>query len=308
MVSTLNILMHLLLLVAMPPLLLGVINKTKAAFAGRVGPPLLQPYYDLDRLMRKGMVFSTTSGWVFRAGPLAALAAVGLAGLLVPFGQAVAPIRFSGDLVLFAYLFALARFCTTTAALDTGSSFEGMGAAREVTFACFSEPALFLAFLVLARLSGSAELSLTPILHAPAVVPLLGLPVASLVLIAAGLFVVLLAENSRIPIDDPNTHLELTMIHEVMVLDHSGPLFGLVLYGAAVKLFVLCAIVLHVVLPVQSGWAAADWVLFVVGMLALAVAIGVVESGMARLQLRHVPTLLVAASLLCGFGFLLLLR
>jgi len=145
-------------------------------------------------------------------------------------------------------------------------------------------------------------------LHAPAVVPLLGLPVASLVLIAAGLFVVLLAENSRIPIDDPNTHLELTMIHEVMVLDHSGPLFGLVLYGAAVKLFVLCAIVLHVVLPVQSGWAAADWVLFVVGMLALAVAIGVVESGMARLQLRHVPTLLVAASLLCGFGFLLLLR
>ncbi len=297
---------HLLLLLLMPPLLLGVINKTKALFAGRVGPPLLQPYYDLIRLMRKGMVLSTTTTWVFRAAPLVTLAAVVLAGLFVPLGPFAAPLGFTGDLVLFAYLFGLARFFTTTAALDTGSPFEGMGAAREVTFACFSEPALFLAFLVLAKLSGT--LSLTPMLHAPLTVPLFGLPLASLVLVAAGLFVVLLAENSRIPIDDPNTHLELTMIHEVMVLDHSGPLFGLILYGAAVKLFVLSALVLHVLVPVQTGWAAVNWLLFVVEMLGVAVAIGVVESAMARLQLRHVPTLLVAASLLCGFGFLLMLR
>jgi formate hydrogenlyase subunit 4 len=181
-----------------------------------------------------------------------------------------------------------------------------MGAAREVTFACFSEPALFLALLVLARLSGS--LSLTPMLHAPSTVPLLGLPVASLVLVAAGLFIVLLAENCRIPIDDPNTHLELTMIHEVMALDHRGPLLGIILYGAAMKFFTLSAVVLHVLLPFQTGWAAADWAIFVIEMLGVAVAIGVVESTMARLQLRHVPTLLVAASLLCGFGFLLMLR
>ena len=301
-----TILVHLLLLLLMPPLLLGVINKTKALFAGRVGPPLLQPYYDLNRLMRKGMVFSTTTTWVFRAAPPVTLAAILLAGLLVPLGAFPAPIRFTGDLVLFAYLFGLARFFTTTAAMDTGSSFEGMGAAREVTFACFSEPALFLAFLVLAKLSGT--LSLTPMLLAPLTVPLPGLPIASLVLVAAGLFVVLLAENSRIPIDDPNTHLELTMIHEVMVLDHSGPLFGLILYGAAVKLFVLSAVVLHVLVPVQTGRAALDWMLFVAGILGIAVTIGVVESAMARLQLRHVPTLLVAASLLCGLGFLLMLR
>ena len=304
--AVIRIVIHLVLLLLMPPLLLGVINKTKALFAGRVGPPVLQPYYDLARLMRKGMVFSTTTTWVFRAGPIVTLAAVLMAGLLVPLGAFDAPIRFTGDLVLFAYLFGLARFFTTTAALDTGSSFEGMGAAREVTFACFSEPALFLAFLVLAKLSG--QLSLTPMLHAPLTVPLLGLPVASLVLIAVGLFVVLLAENSRIPIDDPNTHLELTMIHEVMVLDHSGPLLGLILYGAAVKLFVLSAVVLHVLAPLRTGWVVADWGLFVAGMIAVAVAIGVVESVMARLQLRHVPTLLVAASLLCGFGFLLMLR
>jgi formate hydrogenlyase subunit 4 len=301
-----TILMHLLLLVLMPPLLLGVINKTKAWFAGRVGPPVLQPYYDLARLMRKGMVISTTTTWVFRAGPLVTLGAVLLAGLLVPLGRFGAPVQFTGDLVLFAYLFALGRFFTTTAAMDTGSPFEGMGAAREVTFACFSEPALFLAFLVLAKLSGS--LSLTPMLLGPSVAPVLGSSMASLVLIAAGLFVVVLAENSRIPIDDPNTHLELTMIHEVMVLDHSGPLLGLILYGAAVKLFVLSAVLLHVLMPFSTGWPPVDWVLFVAGMLGIAVAIGVVESGMARLQLRHVPTLLVAASLLCGFGFLLTLR
>jgi formate hydrogenlyase subunit 4 len=304
--TVITILIHAILLMLMPPLLLGVINKTKALFAGRIGPPLLQPYYDLNRLMRKGMVFSTTTTWVFWAGPLVALAAVLMAGLVVPLGSFAAPVHFTGDLVLFAYLFGLARFFTTTAALDTGSSFEGMGAAREVTFACFSEPALFLAFLVLAKLSGS--LSLTPMLRAPLAAPLPGLPIASLVLVAAGLFIVLLAENSRIPIDDPATHLELTMIHEVMVLDHSGPLFGIILYGAAVKLFVLSAVVLHVLVPFQTGWAAADWGLFVAEMLAVAAAIGVVESAMARLQLRHVPTLLVAASLLCGFGFLLMLR
>jgi len=142
----------------------------------------------------------------------------------------------------------------------------------------------------------------------PLTVPLGGLPIASLGLVSAGLFVVLLAENCRIPIDDPNTHLELTMIHEVMVLDHSGPLLGAILYGAAVKLFILSAVVLHIVLPFQTGWFVADWALFVFEMLGVAVAIGIVESVMARLQLRHVPTLLVAASLLCGFGFLLMLR
>jgi len=141
-------------------------------------------------------------------------------------------------------------------------------------------------------------------LHAP----LAGLAIASVALVAAGLFVVLLAENCRIPVDDPNTHLELTMIHEVMVLDHSGPLFGVILYGAAMKLFILSAVVLHVIAPFQTGVAAFDWLLFVAEMTGIAVAIGVVESVMARLQLRHVPTLLVAASLLCGFGFLLMLR
>jgi formate hydrogenlyase subunit 4 len=300
-----HIIIHVVLLVSLPPLMLGVIGKTKALFAGRIGPPLLQPYYDLVKLFQKGSVFSTTTTWVFRAGPVVGLATALLAGLLLPFGGHPAPVSFSGDLILFAYLFALGRFFTAAAALDTGSAFEGMGSAREVTFSCLAEPALFFGFLVLAKLSGS--LSLTTMLgggfpHG------LGAALPSLVLVAASLFIVLLVENSRIPFDDPNTHLELTMIHEVMVLDHSGPAFGMILYGAAVKLFVMGALLLDVVMPFRSGSAWIDWGYFIAGMLGMAVGIGVVESMMARFRMTFVPTFLVAACLLSAFGVVLLLR
>jgi len=303
--SLLALAVQLALLLALPPLFLGVINKTKAWFAGRRGPPLLQVCYDLARLFRKEMVFSETTTWVFRAGPIVTASAVLLAGMLAPFGAFDAPVRFTGDLVLFAYLMALGRFFTTAAALDTGSAFEGMGAAREVSFACLAEVALFTAFVVLVRFSGA--LSLTPMLHAPALSELHGLPAAALVLVGASLFVVLLAESARVPVDDPNTHLELTMIHEVMVLDHSGPLFGLVLYAAALKMFLLSSVLLHLALPFASGEPLVDGLVFIAGMLGVAVAIGVVESVMARLRLRHVPSLLIASGVLCAFGFVLTL-
>jgi len=296
---------HIVLLLTLPPLLPGVINKTKALFAGRRGPPLLQLYCDLFKLARKDMVISRVTTWIFTAAPVITLTTILAAGLLVPLGPFRAPISFAGDMILFAYLLGLGRFFTTAAALDTGSPFEGMGAAREVTFACLSEPALFFAMLVLAKLSGSLEL--TTMLHAPMTV---GNPssAASLVLVALGVFIIMLAETCRVPVDDPNTHLELTMIHEVMVLDHSGPLLGMILYGAALKLFVLSAVLLHIVFPFQTGSALSDWALFVVEILGVSVVIGVVESIMARLQMRHVPHLLIAAILLCGFGFVLLMR
>jgi len=290
---------------ALPPLLLGVIAKTKAAFAGRIGPPVLQPYYDLAKLARKGSVFSTTTTWIFRASPVVGVATALLASLLLPLGGHDAPISFTGDLVLFAYLFGLARFFTVSAALDTGSAFEGMGGAREATFSCLAEPALFLGLLVLVKRSGTLTLS-----------TMLGAAVpgqwlssgAALVLVVASLFVVLLAENCRVPFDDPNTHLELTMIHEVMVLDHSGPALGMIFYGAALKLFVLGAIVVGIVVPVRTGSYALDLGLFVAGMLLLAVLVGVVESFMARLRLRQVPSLLVGACLLSAFAILLASR
>lgn len=296
---------HILIVLAMPLLLSGVIAKTKAVFAGRVGPPVLQPYYDAIKLFQKGSVFSTTTTWMFLAGPVVGLATALVAGMLMPLGSHAAPISFEGDLILFAYLLALGRFFTAAAALDTGSSFEGMGAAREVTFACLAEPAVFFGLLVLAKLSGS--LSLTGMFREP-LVEKWSVAGASLVLVTVSLFIVLLAENSRIPFDDPNTHLELTMIHEVMVLDHCGPAFGMILYGAAMKLFVFGAFVLRVALPLDTGNAWLDWLLFVSGMLVLAIVIGVVESTMARLRLANVPKVLVAACLLAAFGLVLVLK
>jgi formate hydrogenlyase subunit 4 len=214
-------------------------------------------------------------------------------------------VSFAGDFVLFAYLFALARFFTVCAALDTGSAFEGMGAAREATFSCLAEPAMLLGLLVLAK--RSASLSLTTMLG-PAVVGQWHDIGAALVLAIISLFVVLLAENCRVPVDDPNTHLELTMIHEVMVLDHSGPAFGMILYGAALKLFVLGAIVVGVAVPFRTGSMGLDLAVFVGSMLLLAVVIGVVESTMARLRLQQIPSLLVAACLLSGFAIVLASR
>jgi len=285
---------HLLLALVLAPLLLGVINRAKALFAGRNGQPLLQLYYDLAKLLRKGAVYSRTTSGVFRAGPIAGLAAVVAALAIVPFAGTGAPVSFAGDLVLFAYLFGLMRFFTVIAALDTGSAFEGMGASREVQFAALAEPVLFLALAALARQAGS--LSLTGILGA--VTP----AGPAWALVAVALLVVLLAENARIPVDDPNTHLELTMIHEVMVLDHGGPDFAFILYGAALKLWVLGALLVGVVLPGENI------LLSLVAMLALAVAVGVIESTMARLRLLRVPQLLVGAGALAALALILVMR
>jgi formate hydrogenlyase subunit 4 len=298
-------LIHLLVLCLLPPLLLGVINKVKAFFAGRRGPPLLQTYRDIAKLMRKGLVLSETTTWIFRAGPVVTLVAVALAGLLVPFGAFSSPLSFAGDMVLFAYLFALSRFFTTAAALDTGSAFEGMGSAREATFACLSEPALFFVFLALAKQSGS--LSLTGMLGASSDA-FSASALAPLVLVCLGLFIIILAETCRIPVDDPTTHLELTMIHEAMILDHGGPLLGLIEYSASMKLLVLQSLLLSLVLPFSTGIAALDWGIFIVEELALAAVIGIVESVMARLRMRRVPYLLTGALLLGGSGFILLVR
>jgi formate hydrogenlyase subunit 4 len=303
--AVLHTAVHVLVALMAPPLLLGVIAKTKALFAGRVGPPVLQVYYDLAKLFRKGSVFSTTTTWVFLAGPVVGVVTAALALLLIPFVPSGAPVSFVGDAVLLAYLFGLGRFFTASAALDTGSAFEGMGAAREVSFSCLAEPALFMGLLVLAKLSGSLSLS-----------DMLGGSVgshwlaagASLSLVVLGWFIVLLVENSRIPFDDPNTHLELTMIHEVMVLDHSGPAYGMILYGAALKLFAFGALVVRVAVPVNTGSAWLDWPAFLGGMLLVAVAVGVVESTVARLRMTQIPILLIAACLLSGFGIVLLVR
>ena len=185
------------------------------------------------------------------------------------------------------------------------SPFEGMGAAREVTFACLAEPAFFFGLLVLARLSDSLTLAS---MLGNSLAPHWLNEGASLALVLLSWIVVLLVENCRIPFDDPNTHLELTMVHEVMVLDHSGPAFGMILYGASLKLFLFGAMIVRLVMPLTTGSEWLDWPIFIAGILAVAGGIGVVESTMARLRLPYIPVLLVAACLLSAFGILLLIR
>jgi formate hydrogenlyase subunit 4 len=296
---------NIVLPVILAPLLPGVINRVKAVVAGRRGQPLCQLYYDLWKLLHKGAVYSRTTSWVFRAGPMIALAAVLTASLAVPLGRSPAPLHFVGDLVLVAYLLGLGRFLTVLAALDTGSAFEGMGASREVTYAALAEPALLLGLAALARLTHS--ISLTDIL-AGLTWGTWSASAAELALVAAAVLIVFLAENARIPVDDPNTHLELTMIHEVMVLDHGGPDFAFILYGSSMKLWVLGAILVQVLLPGAPASYLARLGACLAGMLGLAVVVGAVESVMARLRLLRVPQLLAAAGAFAVLALVLALR
>jgi len=294
-----NLGIHVGLLLVMPLFLLGVINKTKSWFAGRLGPPLLQPYRDVWKLLRKGAVYSRTTTWLFRAGPIVSLAAVLCAALVLPLAAGTSPLGFPGDVVVFAYLLGLARFFTMVAALDTGSSFEGMGASREAAFSALAEPALFLSLAILCVPARSATFA-----DAFAQLPWTtwGVDHPTYLAAALSLFAVLLAENSRIPVDDPNTHLELTMIHEVMVLDHGGVDSGFILYGSAVKLFAIGALLVHVLLPTPAAGGWSGIALFCGGEITLAVLVGVVESVVARLRLPRVPQFLVSAIVLAAIG------
>jgi formate hydrogenlyase subunit 4 len=291
-----------LLLVA--PLLPGLAAKTKALLTGRRGAPVLQLYWDLRKLMGKGAVYSTTSTWLFRVAPVVVVVTALLAACIVPLDGHRALVSFTGDLVAFASLLGLGRFMLVLAGLDTGSSFEGLGASREVHFSSFVEPALFLCFAGLAL--ASRDLSLTGMLGSPLAT---AWPTAapSLVMIGVSLFLVLLAEASRVPVDDPATHLELTMIHEVIVLDHSGADFALILYGSALKFALFGALLVGVLVPRATVSAPTGIGLLGLGLVVVALLVGVVESIMARLRLSRVPQFLVAASVLASLGVILLL-
>lgn len=285
-------LINILLALLLSPFLFGMINRAKAFFAGRQGVPVLQLYYDLGKLFQKGAVYSHTTTWIFCAGPIVGLTSLLLAMTLVPYGGASALFGFNGDVIFLIYLLGLLRFFTVLAALDTGSSFEGMGASREVQFALLAEPTLFLGLMVLARQTGEISLS--------GIYPQLTFETWKIAgpifaLVAGAILIVFLAENSRIPIDDPNTHLELTMIHEAMILDHGGVDLGLILYGVALKFWILGALLVGLVLPVRTGNVWLDTGIFVGGMVLLGIVVGVIESVMARVRLLKVPHLLAAA-------------
>lgn len=294
MIPILETILRLACWLLLAPLLPGIINIVKAWMAGRRGPPLLQLYYDLARLWRKSVVMSQLASPAFIILPAVSWVALFVAAALMPLGPLGSAFGFRGDVLLLLYLLALSRFCTAWAAMETGSAFEGMGAAREVSYAVLAEAAMVAAILALSVQSGS--LSLAAMLS-PSAGP-------GAVLLAAGLFIVLLAENCRVPFDDPNTHLELTMIHEVMVLDHSGPPLAAILHGASLKLLLFSVLLVQAVLPLGGLAPLAAAGALVGGVLVVTMGVGAVESLLGRLAFKRVPLFLTVAFLFCLFALL----
>jgi len=287
------------------PLVPGVAARTKGFLTGRRGAPVLQLYFDLWKLLRKGAVYSRTTTWAFRLAPPVLFVTTIVASAFVPLDGRRGVVGFDGDAIAFAYLLALGRFLLVLGALDTGSSFEGMGASREVTFASLLEPGLFVSLVALGVATG--QLSLGGMLG-PDLWQRWALVAPTLALLAASLFVLMLAECARVPVDDPATHLELTMIHEVMVLDHSGPDFALILYASALKLGVFIALIVALLVPRAGLGAWAASAILLVGLVAGGAAVGLVESIMARLRLQKIPLYIAGGGALACAGLILLLR
>ena len=291
-----------ILAVVLAPLLPGIVNQTKAFFAGRRGPGFFRLYFDLWKLLRKSCPRSTTSTWLFDLAPAISLAATLVAGMVFPWTLDTATALSGISAVLFFYLLGTGRFFTVLGALDTGSAFEGMGASREVQFSALVEPIVFVisGFLVLA----TGQTSLAGLLagydagawahHS-----------ISLVLAVLAFFAVLLSECCRVPFDDPETHLELTMIHEAMILDNAGPDLAFILYGAAFKMMLLAAFLVALLLPALPLAAPAKAALLLASTLGVAVLVGIVESVMARMRFLKMPQVLSGALMVAILATLL---
>ena len=296
-----TIVANILALLVMPFVIVGTINRVKARWAGRRGPPIFQLAFDLLRLVRKVPVYSTVTTPVFRIGPLVVAGTAVLSAAIVPLAGGASIVSFPFDFVWFAYVWGLGRVALVLGALDTGSAFEGMGASREVTFATLLEPVLFLVAGALCLHAGVRSLS-------AALVPQLDGPSAIVMWVAAiaAILIVVQVEAARMPIDDPTTHLELTMVHEVMILDHSGPELAFLQLGSAVKLYVGISLAALLMNPLAGDGAMAA--LVHVGLCsAIAIAIGLSESLVARLKLRVVPQYIVVALVAGGIALLSML-
>lgn len=294
----LNITLSIAAALMLSPLLAGIINKTKAFFAGRKGSPVLQLYFDLFKLFRKESVISTAATFIFQAAPVIIFTATLGATVFIPLIPGRPAPSFTCDFILLFYLLGLARFFLIISALDTGSSFEGMGASREAFFSALAEPVAFITILTLLRLGGGTCLEAA-----------LGGPVSRswliILLTVIPFFIVMLAENARIPFDDPNTHLELTMIHEVMLLDNSGPNLALMEWAASMKLWLFSLIIVKMLLPVAAFTPMVTAGLSLLAVPVVALVTGIVESVMARASLLKVPQLLFSAGIIAFLGFFL---
>ena len=290
--EALNTLLLLLTALAIP----GLINRTRARLAGRKGIRFAQHLYDVTLLLRKGAVYSTTTSALFRIAPSVSLGSALVAALFIPVGDLQPVLSFDGDLVAFAYLLALGRLAIILAAMDTGSSFEGMGAFREPLYGALVEPALMLVFGTLALISGFtsfASIFSTEIGEDPQLIVVL-------LLVAYILTKIVFTESGRIPVDDPRTHLELTMIHEVMCLDYCGVDLAFIKMGTWLK---TAAFSLLAADAVAAAFCPRWWIAAPLAVLLTGLSVGVVESTQARNKLARNTTFILTVAALAALVY-----
>ena len=298
--------MFWLLAIFMAPFFSAIILKVKAFFGGRKGPPLLINYFTLIKLFKKGSVYSTSTTALFKLGPMVSLGAVLTALMFLPVAGHRPLFSFNGDGVFILYLLGLGRFLTIAAAMDTASPFEGMGASREAYFPIICETSLFMALVLFYLLTEKLQLAAyfeggqPRLLWQTAGSPMLFVVIA--------FFIVLLTENSRVPADDPATHLELTMIHEVMVLDHSGPDLGLIELGSFCKLFFYGSMIATLIAPVDPDQPALGMGLYLAALIGVYTTVGVTESIMARYRMDQVPKFVLTSFALAFFATVITLE
>ncbi|VVB96889.1 F(420)H(2) dehydrogenase subunit H [uncultured archaeon] len=297
------VIFQVIIIVALAPLLSGMIKKIKAFFQIRKGPSIFQPYYDIAKLMRKDSVVSENVSWIFHAAPLISFAAILTAGLLIPIYISDMPLGFAGDLIAVVYLLALARFFTALASLDAGSSFGGMGGSREMFVASMVEPALMLSIFAIALNVGSTNLSFIS-----QAVSSMGLAAVSPyhILAFVALFIIAIAETGRIPVDNPATHLELTMIHEAMILEYSGKQLAIVELTAMMKQLLVFSLLANIFFPwgiaseINAAGIALALVVFIIKIVILGAGMALVETSTAKWRLFRLPDLL-SVSLMLSF-------
>jgi formate hydrogenlyase subunit 4 len=299
--------MALVLLAA--PLLVGWVRKVKARLQRRRGPPLLQPYRDLHRLLGKEAILAENASWLFRTAPYAIFAFTWVAAALVPTFATGLLFSWIGDLIAIIALLGAARFMLALAGMDIGTSFGGIGASREVMIASLAEPAMLMIVVSLALLAGSTQLStIAEFMLSPAS----GLRV-SLALALVAFLIVAIAENARIPVDNPATHLELTMVHEAMVLEYSGRHLAMIELAAALKLLLFVSAIACIFFPFGLVNGEAGLAGYAIGMASYAAKLaaagallGGFESAIAKMRVFRVPSLLGAALMLGLLATLLL--
>jgi formate hydrogenlyase subunit 4 len=294
---------------ALAPLLTGFVRKVKARLLFRKGPSLIQPYRDLARLLRKEVVLAENASWLFRVIPYLIFAATWVAAALVPTFASGLLFSWSADLIAITALLGSVRFFLALAGMDVGTSFGGIGASREVMIATLAEPAMLLTVFALALVAGSTQLST---IAAVLATPQVGLRV-SLGMALIALVIVAIAENARVPVDNPATHLELTMVHEAMVLEYSGRHLAMIEFAASLKLLLYMSLIACVFLPWGIAAPNAEPIAFAVGavsylakLAAGGLLLALFETSVAKMRVFRVPDFLGAALMLSLLGTLLL--